>query len=140
MANAIVFATSMQTRFLCILRPAWQQVALLLPTPCCKEERASLASKQGANTSLVATQEQHRQRPILPMPPDIHRMFGVAPRPLAAAPLRLRFGPFLPGRPLPRSDGEEEAATFSSTSALFQLHRPPTQTEVGLHLRSRLLF
>lgn len=70
-------------------------------------------------------------------------MFGVAPRPLAA-PLRLRFGPFLPGRRLPRSDGEEgireEAALFPSTSALFQRHRPPTQTDVGLHLRSRLVL
>lgn len=75
------------------------------------------------------------------MPPDNHGVVGVALR-SPAAPIRLRFGPFLPGRPLPRSDGEddpfEESGLFSSISALFQRHFPPTQTDVGLHMRSRL--
>ena len=75
------------------------------------------------------------------MPPENHEKSRVASPP-PAAPLRLRFGPFFPGRPLPLSDdGDDpswEAAIFPSTSVLFQLHRPPTQTDAGLHLRRRL--
>lgn len=68
------------------------------------------------------------------MPPENHDKSGVAPRPLVA-PLRLRFGPFLPGRPLPRSDGEDGPC---EEAVIFHRHCPPTQTDVSLHLRRRL--
>lgn len=116
--------------------------------PMCPFQRRACSNTQTNSLVLRWTsfQEQHRQRPIRPIPPNGHGLLlpTAPPGPLAAQP-RLRFGPFLPGRPLPLScaggggDGSSgEEAIAPSSAALFQRHRPPTQTDRGLHLRRRL--
>lgn len=83
-----------------------------------------------------ALQEQHRQRPIRPGPPDSHGLLRSVGR--------LRFGPFLPGSPLLPSDcckvtmsWSLSAAAESSTTA-FHLREPPTHTWETLASTMRL--